>query len=77
VLTAAALRCLERTDSCAAGGQKPEHAERLAKMGVKDLKRVYDTEDLAPGRNDFRLHRRDGREPEGCAFFREGVRTVS
>jgi len=70
---------LERTDSCAAGGQQTGARGTLAKMGVKDLKRVYDTEDLAPGKKMiFRLHRRDGREPaEGVRFFGEGVRTSS
>jgi len=39
---------------------KPEHEERLAKMGVKDPKRIYGTEDLATRQeNDFRVHRRD------------------
>src|ERR1700728_830981 len=30
---------------------KPEHHERLAQMGIKDAKRIYDTQDLAPGKN--------------------------
>src|SRR5437879_9445803 len=50
VLTAAALRCLNGEILARLVVSKPEHAERLAKMGVKDLKRVYDTEDLAPGK---------------------------
>src|ERR1700683_5414669 len=29
---------------------KPEHEERVAKMGIKDPKRIYSTEDLAPGK---------------------------
>src|SRR5690242_335024 len=50
VLTAAALRCLNGQILARLVVSKPEHAGRLAKMGVKDLKRIYDTEDLAPGK---------------------------
>src|SRR6266480_1828451 len=39
VLTAAALRCLNGQILARLVVSKPEHAERLAKMGVKDLKR--------------------------------------
>src|SRR5205823_8017688 len=50
VLTAAALRCLNGQILARLVVSKPEHAERLTKMGVKDTKRIYDTEDLAPGK---------------------------
>ena len=58
---------------------KPEHAERLAKMGVKDLKRVYDTEDLAPGKKMIFACTgvTDGNLLKGVRFFGEGVRTSS
>src|SRR4249919_1766715 len=42
VLTAAALRCLNGQILARLVVSKPEHAERLAKMGVTDLKRIYD-----------------------------------
>src|SRR5207253_8825604 len=48
VLTAAALRCLNGQIVARLVVSKPQDAERLAKMGVKDPKRIYDTEDLAP-----------------------------
>src|SRR5215468_9236446 len=50
VLTAAAMRCLNGEILARLVVSKPEHEERLAKMGVKDPKRVYDTDDLAPGK---------------------------
>ena len=72
VLTAAALRCLNGQILARLVVSKKEHAERLEKMGVTDLKRVYDTEDLAPGKKMiFACTGRDGRKPaEGCAVFR-------
>ena len=53
VLTAAALRCLNGEIQARLVVSKPEHEERLAKMGIKDGKRIYRTEDLAPGRKLF------------------------
>src|SRR5208283_2653320 len=50
VLTAAALRCLNGQILARLVVSKPEHYERLQKMGVKDPKRIYATEDLAPGK---------------------------
>src|SRR5881409_1098018 len=46
VLTAAALRCLNGQILARLVISRPEDAERLGKMGVKDTKRIYDTEDL-------------------------------
>jgi fructose-1,6-bisphosphatase/sedoheptulose 1,7-bisphosphatase-like protein len=58
---------------------KPEHEERLAKMGVKDSKRIYDTEDLAPGRKMIFACTgvTDGNLLKGVRFFGEGIRTSS
>jgi fructose-1,6-bisphosphatase/sedoheptulose 1,7-bisphosphatase-like protein len=58
---------------------KPEHEERLAKMGVKDLKRIYDTEDLAPGKKMIFACTgvTDGNLLKGVRFFGEGIRTSS
>ena len=50
VLTAAALRCLNGQILGAGLSSKPEHRERLAKMGIKDPKKIYETADLAPGK---------------------------
>src|SRR5216110_2766477 len=79
VLTAAALRCLNGQILGRLVVSKPEHAERLAKMGVKDTKRVYDTEDLAPGKKMIFACTgvTDGNLLKGVRFFGEGVRTSS
>src|SRR6266849_8646380 len=49
VITAAAIRCL---NGYMLGRLvvKPDQEERLAKMGIKDKKRIYEAEDLAPGK---------------------------
>jgi fructose-1,6-bisphosphatase/sedoheptulose 1,7-bisphosphatase-like protein len=75
----AALRCLNGQILARLVVSKPEHAERLAKMGVKDLKRVYDTEDLAPGKKMIFACTgvTDGNLLKGVRFFGEGVRTSS
>jgi fructose-1,6-bisphosphatase class II len=79
VLTAAALRCLNGQILARLVVSKPEHAERLAKMGVTDLKRIYDTEDLAPGKKMIFACTgvTDGNLLKGVRFFGEGVRTSS
>src|SRR3989441_4055679 len=79
VLTAAALRGLNGQILARLVVSKPEHAERLAKMGVKDTKRVYDTEDLAPGKKMIFACTgvTDGNLLKGVRFFGEGVRTSS
>ena len=58
---------------------KPEDAERLAKMGVKYTKRIYDTEDLAPGKKMIFACTgvTDGNLLKGVRFFGEGIRTSS
>src|SRR5216110_1979674 len=79
VLTAAALRCLNGQILARLVIGKPEDAERLGKMGVKDPKRVYDTEDLAPGKKMIFACTgvTDGNLLKGVRFFGEGVRTSS
>src|SRR5436190_11502929 len=51
VLTAAAMRCLNGEIQGKLVMTKPADRERLKKMGIDDLDRVYHTNDLAPGRN--------------------------
>jgi len=79
VLTAAALRCLNGQILARLVVNKPEHEERLAKMGVKDPKRIYDTADLAPGKRI--IFACSGVTPggmlRGVRFFRDGTRTHS
>ncbi len=79
VLTAAALRCLNGQILARLVIGKPEDAERLEKMGVKDPKRIYDTEDLAPGKKMVFACTgvTDGNLLKGVRFFGEGVRTSS
>jgi fructose-1,6-bisphosphatase class II len=79
VLTAAALRCLNGQILARLVISKPEHQERLEKMGVNDPKRVYDTEDLAPGKTIIFACTgvTDGNLLKGVRFFGDGVRTSS
>ena len=58
---------------------KPEHQERLAKMGISDPKRIYDTEDLAPGKRIVFACTgvTEGNLLRGVRFFGEGTRTQS
>ena len=79
VLTAAALRCLNGQILARLVVTKPEHQERLEKMGVNDPKRLYDTEDLAPGKTIIFACTgvTDGNLLKGVRFFGDGVRTSS
>ena len=79
VLTAAALRCLNGQILARLVISKPEHQERLEKMGVKNPHRIYATEDLAPGKKIIFACTgvTDGNLLKGVRFFGEGVRTSS
>jgi fructose-1,6-bisphosphatase class II len=79
VLAAAALRCLNGQILARLVVSKPEHEERLAKMGVKDPKRIYDTGDLAPGKKIIFAATgvTEGNLLKGVRFFGEGIRTQS
>ena len=79
VLTAAALRCLNGEIQARLVVSKPEHQERLEKMGIKDGKRIYKTEDLAPGQKIIFACTgvTDGGLLRGVRFFGEGIRTQS
>ena len=79
VLSAAALRCLNGQILARLVVSKPEHEERLAKMGIKDPKRIYDTEELAPGKKIIFACTgvTDGNLLRGVRFFGEGTRTHS
>jgi fructose-1,6-bisphosphatase class II len=77
VLTAAAMRCLNGQIQAKLVLTKPADRERLAKMGIHDLDRVYQTEDLAPGRNIIFAASgvTDGSLLRGVRFFGDGIRT--
>lgn len=79
VLTAAALRCLNGEMLARLVVSKPQDAERLEKMGIKDSKRIYDTNDLAPGKKMIFACTgvTDGTFLRGVRFFGGGVRTSS
>ena len=79
VLAAAALRCLNGQILARLVASKPEHTERMAKMGIKDPKRIYDTEELAPGKNLIFACTgvTEGSMLRGVRFFGEGIRTHS
>src|SRR5271154_1465695 len=78
VITAAAIRCL---NGYMLGRLvvKPEQEERLARMGIKDKKRIYEAEDLAPGDQVIFAATgvTDGALLKGVRFFGEGTRTSS
>ena len=79
VLAAAALRCLNGQILARLVVSKPEHQERLAKMGIKDPKRIYDTHELAPGKKIIFACTgvTEGNLLRGVRFFGEGIRTHS
>src|SRR3982751_1617991 len=79
VLTAAAMRCLNGEIFARLVISKPEHEERCRAMGIKDLKRIYKSKDLAPG-NDIIFAATgvtDGTLMRGVRFFGDGTRTSS
>jgi fructose-1,6-bisphosphatase II len=79
VLTAAAMRCLNGEIFARLVVSKPEHEERCRAMGIKDVKRIYRSKDLAPG-NDIIFAATgvtDGSLMKGVRFFGDGVRTSS
>src|SRR5690349_3986183 len=79
VITAAAIRCL---NGCMLGRlviNKPELEERIARMGIKDKNKIYEAEDLAPGKQLIFAATgvTDGSLMKGVRFFGEGTRTSS
>ena len=79
VLTAAALKCLNGEIIARLVVSKPEQQERLAKMGVTDSKKIYKTDELAPGKKIIFACTgvTEGNILRGVRFFGEGVRTHS
>ncbi|HXY39655.1 MAG TPA: class II fructose-bisphosphatase [Vicinamibacteria bacterium] len=77
VLTAAAMRCLNGEILGRLVLTRPSDADRLRKMGIDDLSRVYGTEDLACGRNIVFAAAgvTDGTLLKGVRFFGDGIRT--
>ncbi|MBI2682421.1 MAG: class II fructose-bisphosphatase [Acidobacteriales bacterium] len=79
VITAAAMRCLNGEILARLVVDKPELEERVAKMGIKDPKKVYRSEDLAPGKHVIFAATgvTDGSLLRGVRFFGDGIRTQS
>lgn len=79
VLTAAALRCLNGEMLGRLIPKDQEQAERLKSMGIKDSKKVYTANELAPGEEIIFAATgvTDGSLLKGVRFFGEGVRVQS
>jgi fructose-1,6-bisphosphatase II len=79
VITAAAIRCLNGYMQGRLTGYTPEQKERMAKMGITDVNKVYAAEDLAPGKQIIFAATgvTEGDLLKGVRFFGEGVRTSS
>jgi len=77
VLTAAAMRCLNGEIQGRLVMTRPADAERMRKMGISDLERVYRTEDLAPGKGVIFAAAgiTEGPLLKAVRFFRDGIRT--
>ncbi len=79
VITAAAIRCLNGYMQGRLVIDKPELEDRIARMGIKDKNKVYEAEDLAPGKQLIFAATgvTDGSLMKGVRFFGEGTRTSS
>jgi fructose-1,6-bisphosphatase II len=79
VITAAAIRCLNGYMQGRLVIDKPELEDRIAKMGIKDKKKIYEAEDLAPGKQLIFAATgvTEGALLKGVRFFGEGTRTSS
>ena len=77
VLTAAAMRCLNGEIQAKLVLTKAADRERLKKMGIENLDKVYRTEDLAPGKNVIfaACGVTDGSLLKGVRYFGDGIRT--
>jgi fructose-1,6-bisphosphatase class II len=79
VLTAAAMRCLNGEIYARLVVSKPEHEARCKAMGITDVKRIYKSKDLAPGKDIIFAATgvTDGTLMRGVRFFGDGTRTHS
>jgi fructose-1,6-bisphosphatase class II len=78
-VTAAAIRCLNGYMLGRLVIDKPELEERIARMGIKDKHKIYEAEDLAPGKQLIFAATgvTEGALLKGVRFFGEGTRTSS
>jgi len=79
VLTAAAMKCLNGEIVARLVVRTPEDEARCAAMGIGDLRRVYRSADLAPGRSIVFAATgvTEGALMKGVRFFGDGIRTES
>jgi fructose-1,6-bisphosphatase class II len=79
VLTAAALRCLNGEIQGRLVIKDENQSERMTQMGIRDLKKIYSTMDLASAKNIIFAASgvTDGTLLKGVRFFGVGVRTHS
>ena len=79
VLTAAAMRCLNGEIFARLVVNKPEDEERCRAMGIKDVKKIYRSADLAPGKHLIFAATgvTNGTLMKGVRFFGDGIRTSS
>jgi fructose-1,6-bisphosphatase/sedoheptulose 1,7-bisphosphatase-like protein len=91
VLTAAAMKCLngqilarfalkDQLEDIEDRSRIPEGVvERMREMGIQDPRRIYDTDDLAPGKHIIFAATgvTDGTILKGVRFFGTGIRTSS
>ncbi len=79
VITAAAIRCLNGYMLGRLVIDRPELEERIARMGIRDQNKIYQAEDLAPGKQLIFAATgvTDGALLKGVRFFGEGTRTSS
>ena len=77
VLTAAAMRCLNGEIQARLILTKPADRERLNKMGIDNLDKVYTTEELAAGKSVIFAATgvTEGALLKGVRFFGDGIRT--
>jgi fructose-1,6-bisphosphatase II len=79
VITAAAVRCVNGYMLGRLVINTPELEERIARMGIADKNKIYEAEDLAPGKQLIFTATgvTDGALMKGVRFFGEGIRTSS
>jgi len=79
VLTAAALRCLNGEILGRLVVKDDKQRERMQAMGIRDVNKVYSTQELAPGKNIVFAASgvTDGNLLKGVRFFGDGTRTQS
>ena len=77
VITAAAMRCLGGEIQARLKALSDDQVERAKHLGIKDLNRIYKTEDLAPGEQILFSSTgvTDGELLKGVRFFGGGSRT--